>query len=995
MPDLLSNLNPEQKQAALYDAGPLLIVAGAGTGKTAVITQKIAHLIAAKKCATDEILALTFTEKAAEEMSERVDQLLPFGYLDLWIYTFHGFCQRVLNDYGLEIGLPSNFKLLDNTAQWLLARQNLDRFNLDYYRPLGSPTKFIHALLAHFSRAKDENITPADYGRYVEELKQNVDSAEFIRTIVAEEEQKKLSPGELKEVLAGEIKKQEEIANAYHIYQQLLLANEALDFGDLINYCLKLFSERKNILARYRQQFKYLLVDEFQDTNWAQYELLKLLKPQASDSQITVVGDDDQAIYKFRGAAIANILRFKEDYRDCQEIFLTQNYRSQQNILDLAYNFIQKNNPERLEIKLAQDKKLSKKLMANVPGQAEIIHYHAATLAEEVGWVVKKIVALYNQGPEIKWSDFAILVRANSSADDFIYQLEQAKAPYLFLASRGLYNKPIVLDLLAFLRLLDNYHENPAVYRLISLPLWSFSHADICQLIEQSKKKAWSLFETLKQSQNSQEFSLASRPAIEQILNLVAKGSQLVRENKKTTEVIQFFLKESGYLQSLTKEDTQANRRRLDYLNQFYQLAEKFEKENADNSPHNFLAFLELELTSGEAGALKQNWEESDPDTVKIMTVHGAKGLEFKYVFVGNLVDKKFPSVSRGEAIELPAKLIKETVSAGDIHLAEERRLFYVALTRAKEGLYLTSAADYGGARKKKISRFLLELAEGGLKLAATGQSINKEEIIIKEKEKSVSTAAVKTKSFSFTQIKAFESCPYQYRFAHVLKIPTRGKAQLSYGKSLHNTLEQFFQLLKLKNQRQQGDLFSGQPAANPNLSWEELLNIYQKSFIVDWYENQSEKEAYFAKGKAALKAFWQKYDGHWPPAEHLEFGFNFRLAGYPLKGKIDRIDRLPEGLKIIDYKTGSAKKFVDDKDQLLLYQIAVQTVLKEKVKELAFYYLDDNEEKSFLGEEKDLKRLEEKIIKIIEEIKRGQFLPQPGHLCQFCDFRSICEFKE
>ncbi|MEK7653545.1 MAG: UvrD-helicase domain-containing protein, partial [Patescibacteria group bacterium] len=320
MSELLTNLNEAQKQAVLHDQGPLLIVAGAGTGKTAVITSRIANLIISGKAKADEILALTFTDKAAGEMEERVDRLLPYGYVDLWISTFHAFAERILKEHGLEIGIPNDFKLLNTTEQWLLIKKNLEKFKLDYYRPLGNPTKFIHALLRHFSRAKDENISPADYLKYVEDLKLNSDSAEFIKTAISEEEAKELSPAELKEFLAQEIIKQTEIAEAYHTYQQLLLDNNALDFGDLINYALKLFKEKKNLLLKYQKQFKYILVDEFQDTNFAQYELLKLLAEPKNN--ITVVGDDDQSIYKFRGASISNILKFKDEYPSAKEIFL-------------------------------------------------------------------------------------------------------------------------------------------------------------------------------------------------------------------------------------------------------------------------------------------------------------------------------------------------------------------------------------------------------------------------------------------------------------------------------------------------------------------------------------------------------------------------------------------------------------------------------------------------------------------------------------------------
>ena len=267
----LENLNPEQRKAVTHQEGPLLIVAGAGTGKTTVITQRIAWLIEQKMAKSNEILSLTFTDKAAGEMEERIDRLLPYGYLDLWVSTFHSFAERILKENALEIGLPNNFKVLDQTEQWLLVRENLDRFELDYYKPLGNPTKFIHSLIKFFAGEKDDDVSAADYLKYAEDLKLNTDSAELIKDFVEPEILKSLTKKERKEFIAQEIKKTQEVADAYHTYQQLLLENQAFDFGDLITYCLKLFKDRPAVLAKYRRQFKHVLVDEFQDTNYAPY----------------------------------------------------------------------------------------------------------------------------------------------------------------------------------------------------------------------------------------------------------------------------------------------------------------------------------------------------------------------------------------------------------------------------------------------------------------------------------------------------------------------------------------------------------------------------------------------------------------------------------------------------------------------------------------------------------------------------------------------------
>ena len=302
----LKKLNPEQEKAVKWKNGPLLIIAGAGTGKTTMLTRRISWLIEQGMAKPEEILGLTFTEKAAEEMDNRVNQLLPIGYSELWISTFHSFCDRILKQHGLDIGLATDFKILDEVQAWLLFRENLSQFNLDYYRPLGNPTKFIRVLLSHFSKCKDEEIYPEDYLKYSDDLRLNMDGAAVGSKAIKGKHKKEIAQSQQE---ADRIK---EIAEAFSLYQKLLLDNNALDFGDLINYCLKLFKTRPKILEKYREQFKYVLVDEFQDTNWSQYELVKLLA--SPKNNLAVSADDDQSLYLWRGSSFNNVLRFRKDF---------------------------------------------------------------------------------------------------------------------------------------------------------------------------------------------------------------------------------------------------------------------------------------------------------------------------------------------------------------------------------------------------------------------------------------------------------------------------------------------------------------------------------------------------------------------------------------------------------------------------------------------------------------------------------------------------------
>ena len=833
-------LNGEQKRAVTHEVGPLLIVVGAGTGKTRVITERFVWLLNEKKLKPDEILAMTFTEKAAEEMENRVLDALPLGSGELWISTFHSFCDKILRRHGMDIGLPNDYRLLDETESWLLVRKNLDRFALDYYRPLGSPTKFIHSLIKHFSRCLDEEISPGEYLRYAENIKLNNDAAEVVKKLDLSD----FTEQQRKELLKSEILRVGEIANAFHLYRQILIENNCLDFAGLISNAVKLFCERPLILEKYRQQFKYILIDEFQDTNLAQYSLVKLLS--APKNNLTVVGDDDQSIYKFRGASISNIMQFKEDFPAAQEVVLIENYRSGQEILDLAYQFIIQNDPYRLEAKLG----INKKLISRSADKAEISCIHEMTGEAEAAAVVRKIVELRTTN-RAEWSDFAILVRANDSAGQFVEALEQAGIPYQFYAMRGLYHKPIILDLLNYLKLLDNYHESAAVFRVLNFSHWEVDYSDIVKITHYARLKSVSLFEAVKTAAAIQGISLAGLSQVNKIISEIEKDSRIAKE-KKTTEVLLNFLYQSGYLDFIKSDNERKARENLNYLQQFFQKIQRFEAAHTDAGIADFLELVKMEQEAGESGRLAFD-ENIGPDMVRIMTIHSAKGLEFNYVFIANLVDRKFPTDERKEPIKIPDALIREKLSAGDFHLEEERRLFYVAMTRAKRGLFFTFADDYGGGRKKRPSRFLQELGYGDKSGKGDKDGEAKMDVIqlkIVERADAICSSKQKIelpKWFSFSQMQMYEGCPLRYKFNYILKIPTPGNSMFSFGISIHETLKQFALLCQSSGQTQ-SDIFGNRLSTSAIPSLDQLYGIYSKAWVGDWYESAKQREAFLRR---------------------------------------------------------------------------------------------------------------------------------------------------
>lgn len=976
--DLLSKLNEQQQEAVTHKEGPLMIVAGAGTGKTTMVTHRIAWLIDQGLAKPEEILALTFTDKAAAEMEERVDRLLPYGYVDLQISTFHSFAETLLRKYGAELGLSRDFRLMNELDAWLLTRQHLERFDLEYYKPLGNPTKYIRSLLVHFSRAKDSAIDPDDYADYVEGMRADLDAAQ------ANDEQ------------TAEIARLEELARAYRTYQQLLLDHDSLDFGDLMLYTLKLLQTRPTIRQEIRRTYKYVLVDEFQDTNDAQYEIVKEIASPLNN--LTVVGDDDQSIYRFRGASLANILQFEKDYPEAKRVVLTTNYRSAQEILDYAHGFIQHNNPNRLEADTSR--KLSKKLTAGVDSYtAEISHIHGTTLDEEVRMVVDRIKELKQGQKEIHWSDFAILVRSNNAGTDFAATLEQHGIPYQFMALSGLYTKPVVLDLLAYLRCIDNPFDSPSFYRLLTSPLCNVSERGILELNRFARRKGKSLFEACEHRAMIPELSPEDAEIVRHVLHNLNEFQTQAR-NRKVNELFVMVAKESGYLEYLNTKPEQEKLEAFGYLQQFHERLKGFVRRHEHPVLHHFLKEFDHERDAGEEGSLSVDLE-AGPDVVKIMTIHASKGLEFRHVFIVNMVAQRFPTRSKSDAIPLPVGL-GATEHGKEAHLEEERRLFYVAMTRAKEGLYFTSASDYGGARKRKISRFLHELGYE--------QPTERIEEVVElfDDEKGANVPVVDPnapvtfalpKQFSFTQLAAFRTCPLQYKFAHVLKIPVMGKWTFSYGKTMHNTLQHFFELWLERAGKRQVSLFDTPTSEDQGMpvSREELFELFEKAWIDEWYVSDVQRNRYRTQAIESLKGFYAYVEEHPPTPLSIEQGFTLKLGNIVLKGRIDRIDQCDDGIEIIDYKTGKPKTRLtpQDKEQLLLYQLAARDVLGLKVNKLTFHYLQDNSTVSFLGTDDQLLDLQESMVERVQGIKNSSFSPTPGFHCGFCDFADICEYRQ
>lgn len=962
-------LNSEQKKAVEYNKGPLLIVAGAGTGKTTVIVEKIKYLLKEKGAKPEEILALTFTEKAAFEMVERVDREIPYGYFQMWISTFHAFADQILKEKSTHIGITPGFRLMTEAETIIFLRKNLFLFNLNYFRPLGNPNKFLGVLLDHFSRLRDEDIAPNQYLDWVKKQKQSEETKKYL-----------------------------ELSNAYMTYQTLKIKEGLFDFSDLIYYLLKLFRERKNILGEYRKKFKYILVDEFQDTNIAQYDLIKLICPPDSNPKLTVVGDDSQAIYKFRGASVSNILNFMKDYDNAEQITLSKNYRSNQTILDTSYRLIKNNDPDTLEAKLG----ISKNLIAQKPDDKKAISFFQTDkVEEEADFVAKQILALKKK---YDYSDFAILCRANNHADAFIRALNRLSIPYQFLGPGMLLKQPEVKDLIAYLKVLYNIEDSVSMYRVLSMEIFDIDAKDLSYLSAFSKKTNLPLFQStevylsfFEKQFYKKDFEIYKKhlPFLTQetrnklftVFKMIIRHLSLLKK-ETAGQILYYFLEETKYLNKLVAYKTEKEEKIALNVSKFFNRLKTFESEHEDATVPVVVEYLEMSLELGESPIVSKTDIDSY-NAVNIITIHSAKGLEFPVVFLVNLTRGRFPTYQKKEIISIPDQLIKEILPDGDYHLEEERRLFYVGMTRAKDKLFMTASRFYGeGIREQKLSTFVTEsLGEELIKKYRQIKTDEKQQLSIfdfKKSEEKIIKEITKKNIFSYTQLESYDRCPLQYKYQFVMKIPTAPTASLSFGDTVHRTLQSFYQ----------------QFFTNSKIGEKELMEIYKESWLPVGYASKTHEDRMKKEGEKMLRNFFVKFHNQNIKILDLEKFFKIKIDNdTAIVGKIDRVDKVNnKEIEIIDYKTG---KKPDDKTlsknfQLSIYALAATNpgLYGKKITDvhLSFYFLQDMVKVSVKKTTEDLFEVKKNIAEKVFEIRKSQFEPQIGPWCDFCPFRMICE---
>ena len=635
--EILNGLNDKQKEAVLAQEGPCLVIAGAGSGKTKVLTHKIAYLMQEKDIKPWNILAITFTNKAANEMKERVEALVGDDAKDMWIGTFHSICVKILRRFIDRIGFDHSFVIFDTSDQRSLIKECLKDLKID--------DKMFTDRIVQFeiSNAKNDMKEPEEYEAMVK----------------------------------GDYRR-EKIASVYNLYQRRLKENNAIDFDDIINYAIKIFRENDDVLDYYTNKFNYILVDEYQDTNKSQFTLIRLLAK--AHGNITVVGDNDQGIYSFRGADISNILNFEKDFKGTKIIKLEQNYRCTQNILNAA-NSVIKNNEVKYKKKLWTE---------NEEGALPTFHVSDDEY-DEGRYIVEEINHLRRED-YYKYSDFAILYRMNSQSRAIEEILRREDIPYKIVGGLKFYERKEIKDIIAYLRLINNPSDNLALKRIINEPKRGIGKTSLDKIQAISEQTGIPMYQIIKEADQyglSRVYSNA-QGFIEVIEDLISK-----KDEYTITELIKHTLKETGYTKALEDENSIEAENRIENLEEFLTVAVQFEEEEADNDLSTFLEGITL---SSDIDGM-----DEEEESVTLMTLHSAKGLEFQVVFLVGMEEGIFPGYkSIGEPKELE----------------EERRLCYVGITRAKNNLYLTCSRQrtmFGSTSCNPVSRFVKEIPENML----------------------------------------------------------------------------------------------------------------------------------------------------------------------------------------------------------------------------------------------------------------------------------------
>jgi len=968
-------LNDAQRRAITHGNGPLLVIAGAGTGKTRVITERIRHLLDSDAALGGEnILGLTYTKKAAGEMKSRIVKTCGERGRAVSIFTFHAFCEEILRENGAK------YAILEDVDHWILLRRNMARLKLEKFRRLAEPGQFLGDFLKFFSRCQDELVSSDDFQAFADELESDL---QLDRKLVDDD-----TFAERLENVAL----LKEIARSYKASEELLREKNFFSFGSLITRCIDLVRDNTALHVKLQQRYKHILVDEFQDTNIAQLELLHLLA--AEPRNIVAVGDNDQAIYRFRGASFGSFKLFLERFsgwktgRDSSpyRVTLTENYRSTPNILRVATQVIAQN-------EVSSDFP-NKVLSATHPEGERIRIAELANEDEEAIWVASELERLHRAGTP--WRDFAILYRQHNHRDRLVKELAERKIPFV-ITRLSILEHPLVRDVLSYLRLINKPFDDIACARVLATPAWHLEPVDLVRLAERTRKKRTSIYDTLQSPQSDLPFD-PSPKALAELLEFVASQRKTLKR-RTAAEVLRG-------LTDWLEIPHLASPRDQRYVRQLAEFLKTWEPKSETRSLPEFLEYLDYFEQSG-LGTICLD-DEAPGNSVQLMTVHGAKGLEFPHVFLLRVNYGCFPARERSPLFEFPAKLMKEDLPAGNFHIQEERRLFYVALTRAERKLTITTLTE----KKGKVPTFIEDIL--------MDPTVRKRDVLqispkVKLRDKSASDDADKSAKLLFpslserprigsqitkwaetyhpptpeplklsaSAVDAYRKCPQLFLFSRLWSLKEGPAATLSFGAVMHTTVRRFI------DQYRKG----------VKLPFDEVARVFETEWTSAGYEDEYQESEYKKDGLEQLRVFHEAFLANPPEVMEQEKAFELPLENNVIiNGRIDQINSLgKKDVEIIDYKTGKSRKEADARRdlQLSIYAIAAKEILELNPVRLAFHYLQNNQVQTTTRTDKQLDEAQKVVQEAAADIRAGEFSPRRGFACRGCAYKPVCPAYE
>ena len=959
-PDILRLLTADQRAAVEHGDGPLLIVAGAGTGKTHVLTARIVHLIASGLAKPHQILALTFTEKAAATMQERVDLYTPLGLNDAAIRTFHSFGDEVFREFALELGRAGEQRVLSPAEQVIFVREHLFDLPLKRYRPAGDPLRHVRALLDLFGRARDDDIAPEEYVAFAQRMA--------------------AAAGD--DATRDEAAAQAELAAVYAAYSRLKEANGVIDFGDQIALSLRVLRDHPGAARRLADRYRYVLVDEFQDTNDAQFKLIqRLVEPHRN---LTVVGDDDQSIFAWRGATLANFDAFRESYPEAKVVALVDNRRSSQGILDAAYALI-KHNPDRLEERLGIDKKLR----GRAPGpDVEIDHLQYTSGAEEAEAIADRIADAAVRSQR-KLGEFAILVRNNSDAIRILNSLARRGLPAHFSGGGQLYDREEIRLLVSFLTAVAAPSDSLGVYFLATSSLYAFPPAELAKLAEaqiRRQRPLRELFEEVARGEGAGFTADAVAAATRLVTDLddyAARSAELT-----TAELLFLFLERSKLLDRYRDPDSALAEEQGRNVAKFLRLVQSAGKALPTDRASYVVPHLQLLREAGDDPAAA-DFEQS-LTAVNVLSVHKAKGLEFGIVYLVVATEERLPGSLRLPELRLPAGLARTAIADRDRHVAEERRLAYVAMTRAKDAFFFTSATDYGGTRGHRPSRFIGEALgrrpeAKSVRLAAYDELQRFAAAPAEVDSPLPRLGADNVLTVSYTEVDDYRRCPLRYRFAHVLRIPVLPTPPMVYGNALHRAVADF--LTRKRN------------GERPTLA--QLEATFRSSWVGGGFISPDHESDRFEAGLAALRRFFADEQGT-PAPDLVEQRFSFMIGNDRVVGQWDRVDKTDAGAVVTDYKSSLLDGAEDTPQrraaqnlQLPVYALAYQKTFGELPAKTALHFLETGQRGEIVPTADALGAISAMLTATAAKIRARQFPAEPerpeARTCGQCPYNAIC----